>query len=104
MFLKAANQWNTYDITAKGPMFTVVLNGTRTVDGAADSKHPSGYIGLQYGGGVVKFRKVEIRTPVITARAHVRPIKSRRTRRPANPAAGSAETPAVRLTRRGAST
>jgi hypothetical protein len=62
VFLKAANQWNTYDITAKGPTFTIVLNGTRTVDGATDSKHPSGYIGLQYGGGVVKFRKVEIRT------------------------------------------
>jgi hypothetical protein len=61
VFLKAANQWNTYDITAKGPTFTVVLNGTKTVDGATDSKHPAGHIALQYGGGVVKFRKVEIR-------------------------------------------
>jgi hypothetical protein len=32
VFLKAANQWNTYDITAKGPTFTVVHNGTKTVD------------------------------------------------------------------------
>ena len=62
VFLKAANQWNNYDITAEGPKFTVVLNGTKTVDGAADSKHPSGHIALQYGGGIVKFRKVEIRT------------------------------------------
>ena len=61
VFLKAANQWNTYDITARGPAFTVVLNGTKTVDGATDSKHPTGHIALQYGGGVVKFRKVEIR-------------------------------------------
>jgi hypothetical protein len=59
--LKAANQWNTYDITAKGPTFTVVLNGTRTVDGATDSKHPRGHIALQYGAGLVKFRKVEVR-------------------------------------------
>ena len=60
-FLKAANQWNTYDITAKGPQFTVILNGTKTVDGAQDTKTPSGRIALQYGAGVVKFRKVEIR-------------------------------------------
>jgi hypothetical protein len=60
-FLKAANQWNTYDITAKGPAFTVILNGTKTVDGASDAQHPSGRIALQYGGGIVKFRKVEIR-------------------------------------------
>ena len=60
-FLKAANQWNTYDITAKGPQFTVILNGTKTVDGAQDTKNPSGRIALQYGAGVLKFRKVEIR-------------------------------------------
>jgi hypothetical protein len=60
-FLKAGSQWNTYDITAKGPQFTVVLNGVKTVDGASDAKNPSGRIALQYGGGIVKFRKVEIR-------------------------------------------
>jgi hypothetical protein len=59
--LKAGGKWNTYDITAKGPTFTVILNGTKTVDGATDSKHASGRISLQYGAGVVKFRKVEIR-------------------------------------------
>jgi hypothetical protein len=58
---RAGNQWNTYDITAKGPQFTVILNGTKTVDGAQDTKNPSGRIALQYGAGVVKFRKVEIR-------------------------------------------
>ncbi len=59
--LKAGGQWNTYEITAKGPQFTVVLNGTRTVDGAQDAKHPSGRIALQYAAGVVKFRKVQIK-------------------------------------------
>src|ERR1700730_10770421 len=29
---KAADKWNTYEITAKGPKFTVTLNGARIVD------------------------------------------------------------------------
>jgi hypothetical protein len=57
---KAGGKWNTYEITAQGPHFVVVLNGQKTVD-ARDSKHPSGAIALQYGSGVVKFRKVEIK-------------------------------------------
>jgi hypothetical protein len=57
----AANQWNTYDITAKGGEFTIILNGVKTVDGAKDSKLAKGRIALQYGSGVVRFRKVEIR-------------------------------------------
>jgi hypothetical protein len=60
-FIKAGGQWNTYEITAKGSQFTVTLNGIRTVDGAQDSKHASGPIALQYGEGVVKFRKVQIK-------------------------------------------
>jgi hypothetical protein len=58
---KAANQWNTMHITAKGSQFTVMFNGVVTVNNAQDSKHASGLIALQYGQGVVKFRKVEIR-------------------------------------------
>ena len=58
--LKAAGKWNTYEITARGPEMIVVLNGVRTVE-VRDSKHASGPIALQYGAGVVKFRKVEIR-------------------------------------------
>jgi 3-keto-disaccharide hydrolase len=58
--LKAGGHWNNYDITARGTHFTVILNGTRTVD-VDDSKHARGRIGLQYGAGVVKFRKVEIK-------------------------------------------
>ena len=57
---KAGGKWNTYEITAQGPHFVVVLNGQKTVD-AQDSKHPSGAIALQYGQGVVKFRKVQIK-------------------------------------------
>ncbi len=64
---KAAGKWNVYEITAKGSMFTVVLNGQKTVDGAEDRKFASGPIALQYGPGVVKdkgvvkFRKVELK-------------------------------------------
>jgi 3-keto-disaccharide hydrolase len=57
---KAGGKWNTYDITAKGSQLTVVLNGVRTVD-VQDSKLASGPIALQYGAGVVKFRKVQIK-------------------------------------------
>ncbi len=57
---KAGGKWNTYEITAQGPHFIVVLNGQKTVD-AQDSKHPDGAIALQYGSGVVKFRKVQIK-------------------------------------------
>ncbi|MDB5640454.1 MAG: hypothetical protein JWP51_5362 [Bradyrhizobium sp.] len=57
---KAGGKWNTYEITAQGPHFVVVLNGQKTAD-AQDSKHASGAIALQYGSGVVKFRKVQIK-------------------------------------------
>ena len=58
---KAGGQWNTMEITAKGSQFTVVFNGVVTVNNVQDSKFASGPIALQYGGGVVKFRKVEIK-------------------------------------------
>jgi len=57
---KAAGKWNTYEITARGPHLTVVLNGQKTAD-VDDSKHLSGPFALQYGSGVVKFRKVQIK-------------------------------------------
>src|SRR5262245_31275518 len=57
---KAGGKWNTYEIMAKGPQLTVTLNGQKTVD-VKDSQHAKGPIALQYGAGVVKFRKVEIR-------------------------------------------
>jgi hypothetical protein len=65
---KAAGKWNTYEITAKGSEFTVVLNGQTTVKGAKDDKFKNGPIALQCAPGVVKdkgiikFRKVEIKS------------------------------------------
>ena|ERR1700737_1628995 len=57
---KAAGKWNTYEITAQGPHLVVVLNGEKTAD-VQDSKHAAGPLALQYGSGVVKFRKVQIK-------------------------------------------
>ena len=57
---KAGGRWNTMEITAKGPHLLVVLNGARTAE-VQDSKHARGPISLQYGAGVVKFRKVQIK-------------------------------------------
>src|SRR4051794_40595875 len=57
---KAGGKWNTYDITAKGTRLTVMLNGEKTAD-VDDSKHAAGPIALQYGSGVVKFRKGQIK-------------------------------------------
>lgn len=56
-----SGRWNRLDIMAKGDRFSVTVNGQRTVDKVADAAHPSGRITLQYGMGVVKFRKVEVR-------------------------------------------
>jgi hypothetical protein len=64
---KAGGKWNVYEITAKGPTFTLILNGQKTVDGAEDRKFASGPFALQYAPGVVKdkgvikFRKVELK-------------------------------------------
>ena len=56
---KAGGRWNVYEITAIGPEVTVKLNGAVTVH-MRDPELKEGPIALQYGSGVVKFRKVEI--------------------------------------------
>ncbi len=64
---KAGGKWNVFEITAKGPRMSVVLNGQTTVDGAEDTKFATGPFALQFAPGVVKdkgvikFRKVELR-------------------------------------------
>lgn len=71
---RAGGRWNTMEITARGDRFDVVLNGQKTVDGARNSRNAQGRIALQHGDGVrgadgvvndrgvVRFRKVELRT------------------------------------------
>jgi hypothetical protein len=58
--VQTGGKWNTYDITAKGPQLTVVLNGATVVD-VKDTKHADGPIALQYGAGTVRFRNVRIK-------------------------------------------
>jgi len=65
---KAGGRWNTYEITAKGPLMTARLNGVETASGQ-HTKLPEGPIGLQYAaggangaqGGPIKWRRVQIR-------------------------------------------
>lgn len=57
-----ADQWNSFDVTANGDHFIVVLNGQKLLDGR-DSKHASGVVGLQYNinTGKIEFRNIKIR-------------------------------------------
>ena len=49
------------EIIAQGPRMTVIFNGKVTVDGAQDARNPAGHIGVQWGQGIVKLRKLEIK-------------------------------------------
>jgi hypothetical protein len=60
-FERAGGQWNTFEITAKGAHLVVVMNGKKTVDVMTTRPHTSGPFALQWGRGVIKFRKVQIR-------------------------------------------
>jgi hypothetical protein len=57
---KAGGKWNTYEITARGPHLVVVLNGQKTAD-VQDTRLSEGPFALQYGSGVLKWRKVQIK-------------------------------------------
>jgi hypothetical protein len=57
---KAGGKWNIYEITANGPQIVLVLNGVKTAE-LKDSSFASGAIALQHAGGVVKFRRVQIK-------------------------------------------
>ena len=58
--VNTGNKWNTFDITAKGPKMTVVLNGMKIAEGE-NTMNPRGPFALQWGAGTVKFRNVRIR-------------------------------------------
>jgi hypothetical protein len=72
--LKPVGQWNHYDITAKGPKITIVLNGKTLVDAdlstvkdpAILKKHPgiqrtSGRVGFLGHDTRVEFRNIQIK-------------------------------------------
>ena len=56
----AGGKWNTLEITARGPKMTITVNGIKTAEGESN-KSLRGPFALQFGAGMVKFRKVEIR-------------------------------------------
>jgi Domain of Unknown Function (DUF1080) len=57
---KAGGKWNTFEITAHGPHLIVVLNGQTTAD-VQDTRLANGPFALQYGSGVLKWRKVQVK-------------------------------------------
>jgi 3-keto-disaccharide hydrolase len=57
---KAGGKWNTFEITAKGRQITVMLNGKKTVD-LNNGLFEQGPFTLQYGAGVIKFRKMAVK-------------------------------------------
>ncbi|HXE87480.1 MAG TPA: DUF1080 domain-containing protein [Hyphomicrobiaceae bacterium] len=57
---KAGGKWNTYEITAKGRLITVLLNGQKTVE-LHNGFFTDGPIALQHGSGLLKWRKVAIK-------------------------------------------
>ena len=58
---KAGGRWNVMEIRAKGDRFTISVNSVKTVDNVQDGRFSHGRIALQYGLGVVKFRKIQVR-------------------------------------------
>jgi hypothetical protein len=58
---KAGGRWNTFQVTAKGPELIVVFNGVTTVN-VRDGKLAEGPFALQFAGGPIKWRKVQVRS------------------------------------------
>ncbi len=57
---KAGGKWSTMEITAKGRDLAITFDGKKTA-AARVGLFDKGHIGLQFGVGTVKFRKVEIK-------------------------------------------
>ncbi len=54
------NQWNRYEVTARGDHFVVVYNGKTVLD-THQSKSSSGVIGLEYNNRKIEFRNLKLR-------------------------------------------
>lgn len=58
----AGGQWNTYEITARGPHIVLTLNGVRTAE-LKEASFARGPIALQYHeapGGAIKWRRMQL--------------------------------------------
>jgi hypothetical protein len=55
------NEWNRYEISARGDHFIILLNGKKVLD-ARDSKHSAGVIGLQcQPDNRIEFRNLKLK-------------------------------------------
>ena len=57
---KAGNKWSTMEITAKGRDLAIMFDGKKT-SSVRSGVHTEGPVALQFGEGVVKFRKVAVK-------------------------------------------
>jgi Domain of Unknown Function (DUF1080) len=57
---KAGGKWSTMEITAKGRDLSIMFDGKQTAS-VRSGLHAEGPFALQFGEGVVKFRKVAIK-------------------------------------------
>ncbi|MCI0359151.1 MAG: DUF1080 domain-containing protein [Planctomycetaceae bacterium] len=64
---KGKGEWNTFEITCRGPQIEVVMNGNKVAAGDAEkidvlkTRPRRGYIGLQNHGTPVEYRKIELK-------------------------------------------
>jgi hypothetical protein len=55
------DEWNSYEVTASGDHFVIVLNGSKVLD-TKDSKHSSGVVGLQcQPNNPIQFRNIKLK-------------------------------------------
>ena len=57
---KAGGKWSTMEVTAKGRDLSIMFDGKKTAS-ARSGVHTEGPLALQFGEGVVKFRKVAVK-------------------------------------------
>jgi hypothetical protein len=57
---KAGGKWSTMEVTAKGRDLSIMFDGKKTAS-VRSGVHTEGPLALQFGEGVVKFRKVAIK-------------------------------------------
>ncbi len=58
--VKAAGQWNAYDIRCQGKKIILMVNGTKTSE-FDQCNNPKGYLGLEAEGSRIEFRNLRIK-------------------------------------------
>jgi len=55
------SDWQTFDITAVGPKFTVLLGGRKVLEYTDPQPRLAGKIGLQFNTGTIEFRNIKLK-------------------------------------------